>query len=553
MDRINPNKVTSPTAGVGTTTTTSHIALLKPSSSPPPPHPPRDYLSSPLLSSPIHRPPPPPPLQARRSAAGPAAAMMGAKLLLLLVASSLCLSAAIAAQQTCPADLDSKCGDAASGDWEGEFFPGIPKIKYEGPSSKNPLAYKWYNAEEVILGKKMKDWMRFSVAFWHTFRGTGGDPFGAPTKSWPWEDGTNSLDMAKRRMRAHFEFMEKLGVDRWCFHDRDIAPDGKTLTETNKNLDEIVELAKKLQEETNIKPLWGTAQLFMHPRYMHGAATSPEVKVYAYGAAQVKKALEVTHYLGGENYVFWGGREGYQTLLNTDMKRELDHLASFLQAAVDYKKKIGFNGTLLIEPKPQEPTKHQYDWDVATTFSFLQKYGLTGEFKINVECNHATLSGHSCHHELETARINGLLGNIDANTGDPQIGWDTDQFLTDISEATLVMSSVVKNGGLAPGGFNFDAKLRRESTDVEDMFLAHISGMDTLARGLRNVVKLIEDGSLDELVRKRYQSFDSEIGALIEAGKGDFETLEKKVLEWGEPIVPSGKQELAEILFQAAL
>uniref|UniRef100_A0A0E0AP17 Xylose isomerase n=1 Tax=Oryza glumipatula TaxID=40148 RepID=A0A0E0AP17_9ORYZ len=551
MDRINPNKVTSPTAGVGTTTTTSHIALLKPSSSPPPPHPPRDYLSSPLLphsSSP-----------SAAAAAGPplrcwsCCCMMGAKLLLLLVASSLCLSAAIAAQQTCPADLDSKCGDAASGDWEGEFFPGIPKIKYEGPSSKNPLAYKWYNAEEVILGKKMKDWMRFSVAFWHTFRGTGGDPFGAPTKSWPWEDGTNSLDMAKRRMRAHFEFMEKLGVDRWCFHDRDIAPDGKTLTETNKNLDEIVELAKKLQEETNIKPLWGTAQLFMHPRYMHGAATSPEVKVYAYGAAQVKKALEVTHYLGGENYVFWGGREGYQTLLNTDMKRELDHLASFLQAAVDYKKKIGFNGTLLIEPKPQEPTKHQYDWDVATTFSFLQKYGLTGEFKINVECNHATLSGHSCHHELETARINGLLGNIDANTGDPQIGWDTDQFLTDISEATLVMSSVVKNGGLAPGGFNFDAKLRRESTDVEDMFLAHISGMDTLARGLRSVVKLIEDGSLDELVRKRYQSFDSEIGALIEAGKGDFETLEKKVLEWGEPIVPSGKQELAEILFQAAL
>ncbi|RCV13603.1 hypothetical protein SETIT_2G358800v2 [Setaria italica] len=480
--------------------------------------------------------------------------MKGSKLLLLfLLASPLCLSAVIAAQQTCPADLDRKCEGGASDDWEGEFFPGIPKIKYEGPKSKNPLAYKWYNAEEVILGKKMKDWMRFSVAFWHTFRGTGADPFGAPTKAWPWEDGTNSLAMAKRRMRAHFEFMEKLGVDKWCFHDRDIAPDGKTLKETNANLDEIVELAKQLQDETNIKPLWGTAQLFLHPRYMHGAATSPEVQVYAYAAAQVKKALEVTHYLGGENYVFWGGREGYQTLLNTDMKRELDHLANFLQAAVDYKKKIGFNGTLLIEPKPQEPTKHQYDWDVATAFAFLQKYGLIGEFKINVECNHATLSGHSCHHELETARINGLLGNIDANTGDPQVGWDTDQFMTDIAEATLVMSTVVKNGGLAPGGFNFDAKLRRESTDVEDMFIAHISGMDTLARGLRNVAKLIEDGSLDELVRKRYQSFDSEIGALIEAGKGDFETLEKKVLEWGEPTVPSGKQELAEMLFQSAL
>jgi xylose isomerase len=286
--------------------------------------------------------------------------MKGAKLLVLLVASSLCLYAAVAAQETCPADLDAKCGDGASDDWEGEFFPGISKIKYEGPTSKKPLAYKWYNAEEVILGKKMKDWLRFSVAFWHTFRGTGGDPFGAPTKSWPWEDGTNSLAMAKRRMKAHFEFMEKLGVDRWCFHDRDIAPDGKTLAETNANLDEIVELAKELQVGTDIKPLWGTAQLFMHPRYMHGAATSPEVKVYAYAAAQVKKALEVTHYLGGENYVFWGGREGYQTLLNTDMKRELEHLANFLQAAVDHKKKIGFQGTLLIEPKPQEPTKHQY-------------------------------------------------------------------------------------------------------------------------------------------------------------------------------------------------
>ncbi|PKI79542.1 hypothetical protein CRG98_000017 [Punica granatum] len=439
--------------------------------------------------------------------------------------------------ETCPADIDSKCGD--KDDWEGEFFPDIPKIKYEGPSSKNPLSFKWYNAEEVILGKKMKDWFRFSVAFWHTFRGTGGDPFGAPTKMWPWEDGTNSLAMAKRR-------------NWWCFHDRDIAPDGKTLEEANANLDEVVALAKELQG-TKIHPLWGTAQLFLHPRYMHGAATSSEVGVYAYAAAQVKKAMEVTHYLGGENYVFWGGREGYQTLLNTDMGRELDHLARFLEAAVAYKKKIGFNGTLLIEPKPQEPTKHQYDWDAATTASFLRKYGLVGEFKINIECNHATLSGHSCHHELETARINGLLGNVDANTGDPQIGWDTDQFLTDIGEATLVMLSVVRNGGIAPGGFNFDAKLRRESTDVEDLFIAHISGMDTLARGLRNVAKLIEDGSLDELVRKRYSSFDSEIGAQIKAGKADFEMLEKKAKEWGEPKVPSAKQELAEMIFQSVL
>ncbi|XP_042519053.1 xylose isomerase-like isoform X1 [Macadamia integrifolia] len=475
-------------------------------------------------------------------------------LLLVLCLKVVCFLAFASAPSTCPADLGSKCSGSESDEWEGEFFPGITKIKYEGPSSKNRLAFKWYNAEEDILGKKMKDWLRFSVAFWHTFRGSGADPFGAPTKFWPWEDGTNSLAMAKRRMRANFEFIEKLGVEFWCFHDKDIAPDGKTIEETNANLDEVVAVAKELQG-SKFHLLWGTAQLFLHPRYMHGAATSSEVGVYAYAAAQVKKAMEVTHYLGGENYVFWGGREGYQTLLNTDMERELNHLAKFLEAAVAYKKKIGFNGTLLIEPKPQEPTKHQYDWDAATTANFLRTHGLTGEFKINIECNHATLSGHSCHHELETARINGLLGNIDANTGDPQIGWDTDQFLTDIGEATLVMLSVVRNvwGGIAPGGFNFDAKLRRESTDVEDLFIAHIIGMDTLARGLRNVAKLIEDGSLSDLVRKRYESFDTEIGALIEAGKADFELLEKKALEWGEPKVASGKQELAEMIFQSAL
>ncbi|KAK7329832.1 hypothetical protein VNO77_24012 [Canavalia gladiata] len=475
---------------------------------------------------------------------------LGKTLRHLLCLQVLCY-AAIGAPGTCPANDVDKCGD--SDGWEGEFFPGIPKIKYEGPSSKNPLSFKWYNAEEEILGKKMKDWFRFSVAFWHTFRGTGADPFGAPTKYWPWEDGTNSLNMAKRRMRANFEFISKLGVDFWCFHDRDIAPDGKTLEESNANLDEVVALAKELQTQAKKSVLWGTAQLFMHPRYMHGAATSSELEVYAYAAAQVKKALEVTHYLGGENYVFWGGREGYQSLLNTDMERELNHLARFLEAAVAHKKKIGFNGTLLIEPKPQEPTKHQYDWDAATSANFLRKYGLIGEFKLNIECNHATLSGHSCHHELETARINGLLGNIDANTGDPQVGWDTDQFLVDIQEATMVMLSVIRNGGLAPGGFNFDAKLRRESTDVEDLFIAHVVGMDTLARGLRNAAKLIEDGSLAELVRKRYQSFDTELGAQIEAGKADFELLEKKVKEWGEPKVASAKQELAEMIFQSVI
>ncbi|KAF3774077.1 Xylose isomerase [Nymphaea thermarum] len=416
----------------------------------------------------------------------------------ILCFSSVLLAVIAVGPPTCPVDVEAECTVGGSDNWKGEFFPGIPQIRYEGPSSKNPLAFKWYNADEEILGKKMKDWLRFSVAFWHTFRGTGGDPFGMPTKNWPWEDGTNSLAMAKRRMRANFEFIKKLGVERWCFHDRDIAPDGKTLAESNANLEEVIAVAKQLQEGTSIRPLWGTAQLFMHPRYMHGAATSPEIGVYAYAAAQVKKAMEVTHYLGGENFVFWGGREGYQSLLNTDMKKELDHMASFLHAASDWKKKIGFNGTLLIEPKPQEPTKHQYDWDAATTIGFLQKYGLTG--------------------------------------------WDTDQFLTDIGEATLVMLSVVRNGGLAPGGFNFDAKLRRESIDVEDLFIAHISGMDTLARGLRNVVKLLEDGALTELVEKRYSSFNSELGALIEGGKGDFEMLEKVALESGEPSVRSAKQ-----------
>ncbi|KAH7688713.1 Xylose isomerase protein [Dioscorea alata] len=379
----------------------------------------------------------------------------------------------------------------SSYEWNGEFFPGIPKIKYEGPNSKNPLAYKWYNADEEILGKKMKDWLKFSVAFWHTFRGTGADPFGAPTKAWPWEDGTNSVAMAKTRMRAHFEFITKLGVERWCFHDS-IAPDGKTLAESNANLDEIIEIAAELQKGTKILPLWGTAQLFMHPRYMHGAATNSELGAYVYAAAQVKKAMEVLNLDTGCNSIeekilsFWGGREGYQTLLNTDMKRELDHLARFLQAAVDWKKKIRFNAHLV--PLCLKITQ------LVPVFSRVE--GLV-EKRL----------------KLETARINGLLGNIDANTGDPHIGWDTDQLLTDIGEATLIMLTE----GLAPGGFNFDAKLRRESTDVTDMFIAHISGMDILARGLQNAAKLIEDGTLDELIRKRYKSFDSEIGSQIEA------------------------------------
>lgn len=465
----------------------------------------------------------------------------------------------LVADMTCGLDATAASGNTYGTDCKGlydmhsdsEFFPEIPYVKYEGPASDNPLSYKWYNAEEVILGKKMKDWLRFSIAFWHTFRGDGGDPFGSPTKQWRWEDGTNSLAMASKRMQINFEFLKKLGVERWCFHDRDIAPEGSTIEESNANLDHIIALAKQLQEGTSIRPLWGTAQLFKHPRFMHGAATSPDIRVYAYAAAQVKKAMEVTHELGGENYVFWGGREGYQTLLNTDLKKELDHMATFLQSAASWKKKLGFKGNLLLEPKPQEPTKHQYDWDAATTMGFLQNYGLAGEYKLNLECNHATLSGHSCHHELEMARIYGMLGSVDANTGDAQTGWDTDQFLTDVSEATLIMLSVIKNGGLAPGGFNFDAKLRRESVDVEDLFIAHILGMDTLARGLRNAAKLLQEGRLTKLVDERYSTFNSPLGEAIEAGKVEFEDLEKHALEWGEPPLFSGKQELAEMIFSS--
>ncbi|GAQ82468.1 xylose isomerase [Klebsormidium nitens] len=433
---------------------------------------------------------------------------------------------------------------------EKDFFPGIPDIKYEGPYSRNPLAYKYYNAEEEILGGKMKDWLRFSVAFWHSFRGDGSDPFGSPTRQWPWDDGTETLETAFTRMRANFEFLKKLGVNLWCFHDRDISPEGRTLEETNEMFDQVVDLALSLQKGTDIHPLWGTAQLFKHPRYAQGAATSPDARVFAVAAAQVKKCLEVTKKLGGENYVFWGGREGYQTLLTTDLKKELDHMALFLRLAAEHKKKIGFNGTLLLEPKPQEPTKHQYDWDAATTIGFLEHYGLGDEFKLNIECNHATLAGHSCFHELEFSRINGKLGNIDANTGDAQTGWDTDQFLTDPTEAALVGLAIIRNGGLAPGGINFDAKLRRESIDVEDLFIGHISGMDALARGLRVAAKIVEDGALEKLVQKRYAGWTG-LGAKIEAGTVSLEDLAKAAEQLTlDDLTFSGKEELAEVILQ---
>ncbi|KIZ04907.1 xylose isomerase [Monoraphidium neglectum] len=472
---------------------------------------------------------------------------MGAALLLLAASGAVATEDGKCSAEP-PADgskADCGCSGDFKGEWYGEFFPGIPKIKYEGPKSTNPLAFRYYNAEEVISGKTMKDWLRFSVAFWHTFRGDGGDPFGSATKR------------AFRAMHANFEFMDKLGVDLWCFHDRDIAPEGDSLEESNRNLDQVVEVALELQKGTRIRPLWGTAQLFKHPRYMHGAATSPNATVFAYAAAQVKKAMDVTQLLGGQNYVFWGGREGYQSLLNTDMALELDNLARFMRLASEYKKQVGWDATLLLEPKPQEPTKHQYDWDVATTVSFLRKYGLEKEFKINVECNHATLSGHSCEHELETARINGVLGNIDANTGDPQTGWDTDQFLVDPREATLIMLAVIRNGGLGTGGFNFDAKLRRESTALVDLFYGHISGMDALARGLRNAAALLDAGALTKLREERYASWGAKggIGPKIIAGKVGFDDLEKFALSHPDPAddVGSGSQELAEILLDMHL
>ena len=428
-----------------------------------------------------------------------------------------------------------------------DYFAGIDPIRYAGPDSRDPLSYRYYEPERVIAGKTMAEHFRFSVAYWHTFRGTGMDPFGLPTLKRPWDDGSDSLDNALRRMRAAFAFIRKLGLGFYCFHDRDIAPEGASLAETNRNLDRVVELAEKLQADTGIRLLWGTANLFSHPRYMNGAATNPDAHVFAYAAAQVKKALEVTHRLGGANYVFWGGREGYATLANTDMKREQEHLARFLQMAADYRRKLGFTGTLLIEPKPKEPTTHQYDFDAAAVLSFLRGYGLD-QFKLNLECNHATLAGHTFAHELQTAADAGRLGSIDANTGDLLIGWDTDQFNLDLATTSAVMLIVLRQGGIAPGGFNFDAKLRRESTDLRDMFAAHVGSIDAFARGLLIAERIIADGTLDEWRQARYASFDAGIGARVERGAVGFGELERWVLEAGEPHPASGRQEQFENL-----
>ncbi len=434
-----------------------------------------------------------------------------------------------------------------------EFFPGIEKIAFEGSDSRNPLAFKHYNPQEVTMGATMEEHLRFSVAYWHTFRGTGGDPFGPGTIKRPWESGRDDVENAQNRMRVAFEFFQKLGVPYYCFHDRDIAPEGSSLAESHKNLDAVVKVAKEMQAETGIKLLWGTANLFSNPRFMCGASTNPSAHVFAYACAQVKKAMEVTYELGGENYVFWGGREGYQTLLNTDLKRELDHMASFLQMAADYKKEIGFGGTLLIEPKPMEPTKHQYDFDAATVMGFLTHYGLNQDYKLNIEANHATLAGHTFEHDLEMCSRYGMLGSIDANVGDPQNGWDTDQFNMDIKSTTLAMLVVLNQGGLGTGGLNFDAKVRRESTDVEDMFISHIGGMDAFARGLKAAAQIIADGDISDFVSDRYSSYDSGIGAKIESGTTNFKELEEWVMKEGEPKQISGKQEMLESLLNCYL
>ncbi|QDV78520.1 xylose isomerase [Botrimarina mediterranea] len=427
-------------------------------------------------------------------------------------------------------------------------FPEVASsIPYEGPTSRNPLAFKHYDADAVIEGKSMRDHLRFSVVYWHTFRGAGSDPFGPGTMVRPWEDGTDSVENAQNRVRVAFEFITKLGAPYYAFHDRDVAPEGKTLAESHKNLDAVVAVLKEEQERTGVKLLWGTANLFSNPRYMHGAATSCNAEVFAYAAAQVKKAIEVTHELGGEGYTFWGGREGYQCLWNTDMKREQEHLARFLHLAVDHAKSIGFEKPFYIEPKPKEPTKHQYDSDAAACLNFLRQYDLLPYFKLNLETNHATLAGHTMQHELEVAGAAGALGSIDANTGDLLLGWDTDQFPTDIYVTTQCMHSILKWGGLTTGGVNFDAKVRRESFEPIDLFYAHIGGMDAFARGLKIAAAMRADGRLEEMVRDRYVSWDSGLGAEIEAGEHSLASLEQLMLEKGEAAPnASGRQELFE-------
>ncbi|HUS47255.1 MAG TPA: xylose isomerase [Phycisphaerae bacterium] len=428
-----------------------------------------------------------------------------------------------------------------------EAFPGIPKISYEGPKSTNPLAFKHYNPDEKVEGKRMADHLRFSVAYWHAFRNRCADQFGVGTRLMPWDDGTETVANAQRRVKAAFEFFEKLGVGFYCFHDRDVAPEGENLKQTNKNLDEVVKVLADEQARTGVKLLWGTACLFVHPRYMHGAATSPNADVFAYAAAQVAKAVEVTKTLGGQGYTFWGGREGYKSLLNTDMKRELDHLSRFLHMAVEYKKQIGFDGQFYIEPKPKEPTKHQYDSDAAACYAFLQHYGLKDHLKLNIEANHATLAGHTFIHELHFAAAVGILGSVDANRGDMLLGWDTDQFPTDLYDTTFAMLAILDGGGFTTGGLNFDAHVARESFEPVDLFHAHVGGMDAFARGLKAAAAIRKDGVLRDFIKTRYAGFDAGLGGKIEAGRVTMAELRQYMEGKGEADAnASGRVEMLE-------
>ena len=428
-----------------------------------------------------------------------------------------------------------------------EFFKDINKIKYEGKNSTNPLAFKYYNPDEIIDGKPMREQLKFALSWWHTMGGDGTDMFGCGTTDKTWGE-SDSEKRAIAKVDAAFEIMDKLSIDYYCFHDRDLSPEYGSLSETNAKLDAVVDYCAKKQSETGKKLLWGTAKCFDHPRFMHGAGTSPSADVFAFSAAQIKKALEATVKLGGNGYVFWGGREGYETLLNTDMGLELDNMARLMKMAVDYGRSIGFKGDFYIEPKPKEPTKHQYDFDTATVLGFLRKYGLDKDFKMNIEANHATLAQHTFQHELCVARINGAFGSIDANQGDSLLGWDTDQFPTNIYETTMCMYEVIKAGGFTNGGLNFDAKARRGSFTPEDIFYSYIAGMDAFALGYRAALKLIEDGRINKFIDDRYASWKTGIGADIISGKADLAALEKYALEKGEVTasLSSGRQELLE-------
>ncbi|MBT3341895.1 MAG: xylose isomerase [Gemmatimonadetes bacterium] len=435
-----------------------------------------------------------------------------------------------------------------------EFFPGIGQIPYEGHKSQNPLAFRCYNAEEKVGNKTMAEHLRFSVVYWHTMKGGGTDPFGPnPVYDRPWDAAPDPMQRAEDTMRATFEFVGKLGAPFWAFHDRDIAPEGDTLAESNDRLDTIVGLAKRLQKDTGIRLLWGTSNCFSHARFTHGAGTNPDPHVFAWAGAQIKKAMECTKALGGANYVFWGGREGYSNLLNTDLKQEQDQMARLLHMAVEHKKKIGFKGTLLIEPKPKEPTKHQYDYDAATVLSFLRTYDLLEEFSLNIEANHATLAGHTFEHDLTVSSAAGKLGSIDANRGDPLLGWDTDQFPTDLYSATFAMMVLLQQGGIKPGGVNFDAKLRRGSFDLEDLFHAHIGGMDAFARGLKVAARIIDDGKVGDFVKQRYAGWRRGVGKQIMTGKASFDDMEAYVHKHGEAAKTSGREEYLEGLINSYL